>query len=232
MSQTGHGAPEPFETARTPRVKREPGRTREMILEAATAEFAANGLGGARVDEIAARSGANKRMLYHYFGDKQGLYLAVLERTYEEIRAAEMQLHLGELEPRAGMQRLIEFSFDYYTDHPHFIRLLDTENLLEGRNLKRSPEIRQRHSPLVATLEDLLRRGEETGVFRSGVDPVQLYISIAGLGYFYFGNIHTLSAIFGPALSAKAARSARRRHVVEVILGYLAPQSAPYSAPD
>jgi TetR/AcrR family transcriptional regulator len=165
-------------------------------------------------------------MLYHYFGDKQGLYLAVLERTYDEIRAAEMQLHLGELEPRAGMQRLIEFSFDYYTDHPHFIRLLDTENLQEGRNLQRSPEIRQRHSPLVATLKDLLRRGQETGVFRSGVDPIQLYISIAGLGYFYFGNIHTLSAIFGPALSGKAARATRRQHVVDVILGYLAPQGA------
>jgi TetR/AcrR family transcriptional regulator len=109
------------------RAKRDPERTRETILEAATAEFAANGLGGARADEIAARAGANKRMLYHYFGDKQGLYLAVLERTYDEIRAAEMQLHLGKLEPRAGMQRLIEFSFDYYTDHPHFVRLLDTE---------------------------------------------------------------------------------------------------------
>jgi AcrR family transcriptional regulator len=203
------------------RAKRDPERTREMILEAATAEFAASGLSGARVDEIAARAGANKRMLYHYFGDKQGLYLAVLERTYDEIRAAETQLHLAELEPRAGMRRLIEFSFDYYTDHPHFIRLLDTENLQEGRNLKRSPEIRQRHSPLVATIEDLLRRGEEAGVFRSGVDPIQLYISIAGLGYFYFGNIHTLSAIFGPALSGKAARLARRRHVVEVVLGYL-----------
>lgn len=210
------------EVAATPRVKRDPERTRELILEAATVEFATKGIGGARVDEIAARAGANKRMLYHYFGDKQGLYMAVLERTYEEIRVAETQLKLEEIEPRAAMRTLVEFSFDYFTTHPHFIRLLDNENLHKARNLRRSRDIRMRHPPLVSMIGDLLKRGEAAGQFRPGVDPVQLYISIAALGYFYFANIHTLSAIFGKELSEKAARTARRRHVVEVILGFLA----------
>ena len=142
---------------------------------------------------------------------------------YEEIRDAETALRLEQLEPRAAMRRLVEFSFDYYTNHPHFIRLLDNENLHKARNLKRSPGIRQRNSPLVSMIEDLLRRGASTGDFRSGVNPAQLYISIAGLGYFYFANIHTLSAIFGLDLQADAARAARRQHVVEVVLDYLAP---------
>jgi AcrR family transcriptional regulator len=203
--------------------RRDPERTRELILDAATTEFATKGIGGARVDAIAARSGANKRMIYHYFGDKQRLYLSVLERTYEEIRKAEMDLRLEELEPKAAMRRLIEFSFDYYTHHPHFIRLLDNENLHKARNLKRSAGIRQRNSPLVSMIRDLLKRGEARGDFRSGVDPVQLYISIAGLGYFYFANIHTLSQIFGINFQAKEARELRREHVVEVILGFLRP---------
>ena len=203
--------------------RRDPERTRATILRAATAEFAAKGIGGARVDAIAARAGANKRMIYHYFGNKQLLYLSVLERMYEEIRDAETALRLEQLEPRAAMRRLVEFSFDYYTNHPHFIRLLDNENLHKARNLKRFPGIRQPNSPLVSMIEDLLRRGASTGDFRSGVNPVQLYISIAGLGYFYFANIHTLSAIFGLDLQADAARAARRQHVVEVVLDYLAP---------
>src|SRR5215470_17344516 len=195
--------------------RRDPERTREAILAAATAEFAAKGIGGARVDAIATRAGANKRMLYHYFGNKQRLYLSVLERMYDEIRDAEAALRLEQLAPKAAMRRLVEFSFDYYTDHPHFIRLLDNENLHKARHLKRSPGIRQRNSPLVSMIEDLLRRGAASGDFRSGVNPVQLYVSIAGLGYFYFANIHTLSAIFGLDLQAEAARAQRRQHVVE-----------------
>ena len=153
-----------------------------------------------------ARSGANKRMIYHYFGDKQRLYLSVLERTYEEIRKAETDLKLEELAPKAAMQRLIEFSFDYYTHHPHFIRLLDNENLHKARNLKKSPGIRQRNSPLIGMIRDLLKRGEASGDFRSGIDPAQLYISIAGLGYFYFANIHTLSEIFGVNFQARGGQ--------------------------
>lgn len=203
--------------------RRDPDRTREQILQAAIAEFSSKGLGGARVDEIAARAGANKRMLYHYFGDKEDLFLAVLEWTYEEIRKAETRLHLGSLDPEGGMRRLVAFSFDYYTVHPHFIRLLNSENLHGAQHLKRSAQIQQMNSPLIAMITDLLRRGESTGVFKAGVDPLQLYISIAGLGYFYFANIHTLSAVFGKNLGSPRMKSRRRRHAVDVILGYLRP---------
>jgi len=204
--------------------RRDPERTRELILDAATTEFATKGIGGARVDAIAARSGANKRMIYHYFGDKQRLYLSVLERMYQEIRDAEAELKLEELAPRAALKRLIEFSFDYYTNHPHFIRLLDNENLHKARTLKRSPGVfRRRNSPLVSMIRDLLKRGEAAGDFRQGIDPIQLYVSIAGLGYFYFANIHTLSEIFGIDFKGKEARAARRQHVVEVILNFMRP---------
>jgi AcrR family transcriptional regulator len=208
----------------TPR-RRHPERTRELILDAATIEFATKGIGGARVDAIAARSRANKRMIYHYFGNKQQLYLSVLERMYQEIRSAEAELKLEELEPREAMRALIEFSFDYYTDHPHFIRLLDNENLHKGRNLTRSARIRQSNSPLVKMITELLARGAATGVFQRRVDPIQLYISIAALGYFYFANVYTLSGIFGVDLQAKEARETRRLHVVDVILSYLAPKA-------
>jgi TetR/AcrR family transcriptional regulator len=196
-------------------------RTRERILTAATAEFATKGLGGARVDTIAARARANKRMLYHYYGSKQKLYLAVLERTYEEIREAEQALRLGELKPVDGMKKLVEFSFDYFTTHRHFIRMLDNENLHRARNLKHLTNIRRRNSPLITIIRDLLDRGVTDGVFRANVDPHQLYISIAGLSYFYFANIHTLSEIFALDLASNPMMAVRRKHAVDVILGFL-----------
>jgi AcrR family transcriptional regulator len=204
--------------------RRDPERTRARILKAAQAEFAERGLGGARVDRIARLAGANKRMLYHYFGNKKDLFLAVLEDTYEEIRKAEMALHLEALEPAPAMRRLVEFSFDYFVDHPHFTRLLNSENLHRGAHLKRSSRIQAMQSPLIATITLLLERGQAAGQFRDGIDPVQLYVSIAALGYFYFSNIHTLSAAFGKDLGAKRHRLTRRRHVADVILGYLRPE--------
>jgi AcrR family transcriptional regulator len=203
--------------------RRDPERTKDLILQAGVTEFSAKGLGGARVDAIAKRAGANKRMLYHYFGNKRDLFLAVLEHIYEEIRREEEDLHLEKLDPVAGMRRLIEFSFNYYIDHPHFIRLLNSENLHHARHLRRSTRVREMHSPFIAMIRGLLRRGVRQGVFRDGVDPVQLYISIAGLGYFYFSNIHTLSTIFGKDLFNARLREMRRRHVVEVVLGFLRP---------
>jgi AcrR family transcriptional regulator len=203
--------------------RRDPERTKDLILQAGVTEFSAKGLGGARVDAIAKRAGANKRMLYHYFGNKRDLFLAVLEHIYEEIRSEEEDLHLEKLDPVAGMRRLIEFSFNYYIDHPHFIRLLNSENLHHARHLRRSTRVREMHSPFIAMIRGLLRRGVRQGVFRDGVDPVQLYISIAGLGYFYFSNIHTLSTIFGKDLFNARLREMRRRHVVEVVLGFLRP---------
>lgn len=200
---------------------RDPDATRLVILAAATDEFARYGLGGARVDRIAERAGINKRMLYYYFGHKDDLFLAVLEDSYQRIRRAEVALNLTRIDPVEGVRRLIAFTWDYYLEHPEFIRLLNSENLHQAEHLKRSRDIRAMHSPLVATLEDLLERGRRSGVFRGGVDPVQLYISIAGLAYFYLSNQHTLSTIFGRDLHAPRELAERLSHMTDVVLGYL-----------
>lgn len=203
------------------RSKRNPARTREAILRAALGEFSQNGLGGARVDEIARRSRMNKRMIYHYFGSKEGLYLAALERTYSELRNAEQALQLEHIEPVAAMRRLVQMSFRFFESHPHFISMLNTENLHDARVLKTSEQIKAMHSPLVSMIDDILTRGRQQGVMRGDVDPVQLYISIASLGYFYFSNNATLSTIFDRDLRSSQAMEQREEHVVEMVLSYL-----------
>jgi AcrR family transcriptional regulator len=201
--------------------RRNPARNQERILRAATEEFARYGLGGARVDRIAARAGANKRMLYYYYGNKEDLFLAVLEARYAHIRRAELGLHLLDLDPVQGMRRMVQFTWDYYLKHPEFLTLLNSENLHRARHLKRSRDIAAMHSPLIALLRDLLLRGERAGKFRQGVDPVQLYISIAALGYFYLSNRHTLSTIFERNLLAPKSKAERLKHMTELVLGYL-----------
>ena len=204
------------------RVRRDPERTRARILEAARTEFARRGLGGARVDQITARAGSNKRMIYYYFGNKEALFLAALESAYEHIREAEQSLKLADLDPVEGMRRLVQFTWEYYLAHPEFITLLNSENLHRARLLKKSKKVRALHSPLVAMLKSLLERGRRAGVFRRGVDPVQLYISIAALGYFYLSNNHTLSTIFGQDLMQPRALKRRLAHMTELVAGYLA----------
>jgi AcrR family transcriptional regulator len=204
-----------------PNGSRDPDRTRRRILEAATAEFARVGLGGARVDRIATRSGANKRMLYYYFGSKEALFLASLEQSYARIRNAERDLDLEHSDPREALRRLVDFTWRYFVDNPEFMTLLNSENLHKGRHLRRSRRVLEMHSPLVETLRGILRRGEKARLFRAGVDPVQLYISIAGEGYFYLSNRYTLSRIFGRDLMAPRALAARARHNADMILNAL-----------
>jgi AcrR family transcriptional regulator len=204
------------------RPTRDARRTEASILAAATTEFARHGLGGARVDRIADRAGSNKRMLYYYFGNKDALFLAVLENAYAGIRRAEEGLDLLNTNPVDGVRRLIEFTWRYFTDHPEFLALLNSENLHEARHLKRSQQIRQMNSPLIETLTVLLRRGQRSGDFRSRVDPLQLYISIAGLSYFFLSNSHTLSAVFGADLFSAAQRKTRLEHMSSLVLGFLA----------
>lgn len=203
------------------RTRRDPAKNQERILRAATAEFARSGLGGARVDRIAERAGANKRMLYYYYGNKEALFLAVMEASYAKIRNAERSLKLGEVDPVEGIRRLVEFTWAYYLKNPEFLTLLNSENLHKARHIKRSKDIPAMHSPFVATIEDLLRRGVQAGQFRRGVDAVQLYISIASLSYFYQSNRHTLSAVFARDLFAPRHRAERLKHMVELVLGYL-----------
>ena len=200
---------------------RDADRSQSTILAAARDEFAEYGLGGARVDRIAERAGLNKRLIYYYFEDKDKLFQAVLESVYTDIRERESNLRLTELEPATAVRRLIEFTWDYYREHPEFITLLNSANLHRAEHLARSDRVREMNSPLIATLGEILERGRVEGHFRGGVDPVQLYISIAGLAYFYLSNRHTLSAIFGRDLMAPKARAQRLSHMTEVILGYV-----------
>lgn len=200
---------------------RDAERSQGVILAAARDEFAEFGLGGARVDRIAERAGLNKRLIYYYFADKETLFQAVLEQSYRDIRQAEQQLNLLDLEPVDAVRRLVRFTWDYYLAHPEFLTLLNSANLHKARHLVESQRARELNSPLIETLAAVLERGRRERSFRGGVDPVQLYVSIAGLSYFYLSNSHTLSAIFGRDLLSPKARSERLSHMTDVILGYL-----------
>jgi TetR/AcrR family transcriptional regulator len=198
--------------------RRDPDRTREAILVAAQDEFAAKGLAGGRVNVIARKSGANKRMIYHYFGSKDGLYLAALERVYEGLRGEERTLHLDHLAPEVAIRRLVEFNFDYSRAHPELVSLINNENLHRARHLRKSKKVRDLHSPFVKLVGDILKRGVAKGIFRPGLDPVDVYITIAAVGYFYLSNNWTLSAIFGRSLGTEVAVRKRKRHNVDMIL--------------
>jgi TetR/AcrR family transcriptional regulator len=200
---------------------RDAERTQQAILAAAETEFASKGLAGARVDVIAEQAGANKRMLYYYFGSKDDLYLAVLEHAYGKMREAERELNLANIDPVDAIRRLVEFKFDYCQRNPTIIPLLAGENMHGAKYLKRSRKLRGMHTMLADLLSNVLAQGEKKGEIRSGIDPLHLYISISALSYLYFSNSATLSAAFGRQLSSAAEQRLRRRHCVDVILAYV-----------
>jgi AcrR family transcriptional regulator len=201
--------------------QRDADRSQLAILGAARDEFHEHGLGGARVDRIAERASVDKKLIYYYFENKDKLFQAVLEDTYRSIREAEQQLHLTDLPPADAVRALTTFTWNYYLEHPEFLTLLNSANLHRARHLEGSLRARALNSPLIETLAGVLERGRRDGVFRGGVDPMQLYISIAGLSYFYLGNNHTLSAIFGRNLLSARAKSERLSHMCDLILGYV-----------
>jgi AcrR family transcriptional regulator len=197
--------------------------TRQRILDAALVEFAEKGLAGSRVDDIAARAGANKRMLYAHFGSKEEIWLIVLEGAYAAKRAEERTVEVEGLPPEEAMARLVGFNLRYTARHPEFVALLNQENLHRAAYLKRSADVPALYSPIVDALRRVLVRGVAAGVFRNAVDATQLYISMLALGHFYVANRHTLSTIFGTPLDTEAAIAAREDHIVQVVLGFLRP---------
>ncbi|MFB9264697.1 TetR family transcriptional regulator, partial [Bradyrhizobium erythrophlei] len=206
--------------------QRDPEGMRLRILEAAKQEFATYGLAGARVDRIAANADANKRMLYYHVGNKEDLYLEVLEGAYEKIRAEERTLDLEHLDPPDAIARLIDFTWNYFLRNPEFLALLNTENLAKAKHLKRSTKVKSMHSPFVEMIRTVVNRGVASGDFSVAVDPVQLYISIAALGFFYLSNSATLSVIFGRDLLKKDARDERLDHMIALVLAALTGKSA------
>ncbi|VFR33072.1 Transcriptional regulator, TetR family [plant metagenome] len=200
---------------------RDADRSQQVILAAALQEFSEHGLGGARMERIAQRAELNKRLIYYYFQSKDDLFLAVLEEAYRNIRQAEQALRLGDMPAASAIRRLTEFTWEYYIAHPEFLTLLNSENLHQGKHLARSVHIRKMNSPLIESLGEILERGRREGVFRGGVDPLQLYVSIAGMAYFYLSNHYTLSSVFGLDLMTPKAHQERLSHICDVVLGYV-----------
>ena len=197
---------------------RNPEATRADILAAARAEFAAAGLAGARVDKIAARSGANKRMIYHYFGGKEKLFAAVVEDAYTSIRSGERDLGLDALPPLEAIRRLLDFTWQYYLRHPEFITLVNSENLHRARHVAGNRALRNLQKAYIDTVAGILRRGEAEGVFHPGIDAAQLCITMAGIGFYYLNNRHTGGVLFGFNFTSKEALEARRRFNTRTIL--------------
>lgn len=202
---------------------RDPEGTKAAILAAATREFTDKGFGGARIDAIAADAKINKRMLYHYYGGKEALYLAVLEETYGAIRTAEAKLDLAHREPEEGLRELVQFTFRYFLDHPEFLSLLATENLLKAKFLKRSERIVAMNSPLIDELRGVLKRGATQGIFRADADPLDVYLTMAALGFFYLSNRWTLSTVFRRDLVSKSELARWGEHISAVVLSSLRP---------
>jgi len=197
---------------------RNPDDTKRRILAAAKVEFAKKGLGGARVDDIAARAKANKRMMYHYFGNKEKLFRQVVEDAYGEFRDREAALELDSLEPVAAVKTLIAFIWKYFLDNPEFITLVNSENLHKARHIKKSQRMQEMNRSFVRRMQNLLERGVKAQVFRKGLDPVQVNISIAAVGYYYLTNRFTGSIVFERDLMSEDALTARLEFNTRTIL--------------
>lgn len=188
---------------------RDPDATRARILKAAKAEFARKGLGGARVDDIAVRARTNKRMLYHYFCNKEDLFRITLEDAYADIREAEARLEIEKDEPVTALKRLVRFTWAYYLENPEFITLVNSENLHKARHIKSSERIREMSRPFVGRMRALLERGAKAGLFRKDLDAVQVNITIAAIGYYYLTNRFTGSIVFERDLMDRKALEQR-----------------------
>jgi len=192
--------------------------TKARILAAAKAEFARLGLGGARVDEIAEKAGANKRMIYHYFGNKEDLFSAVLEDAYLDIRMAEHELQLDDLPPDEGMITLIKFTWDYYLANPEFIRLVNSANLHQGKHLEGSQKLKEASRRYISMIQRLLDRGADAGVFRDGIDAGQINITIAAIGYYYLTNRFSGKILFERDYMTQAALDERLAFNIDTIM--------------
>ena len=199
----------------------DPEGTKRNIVDVATREFAQKGYGGARVDAIAQRTRTSKRMIYYYFGGKEGLYLAVLEEAYSSIRRTEATLDLERLPPEKALGTLVAFTFDYQNAHPEFVRLVMNENILDGRYLARSKVIRRLNTTVIDALRTLLRRGVRAGVFRRDLDALEVHMTISALCVFNVANRATFSTIFKRDMASPRALAARRTQVVDIVLSYV-----------
>lgn len=206
-----------------PRQPRNAAATRQRILEAAVSEFAANGFSGARIENIARLGKSNIRMIYHHFGSKDQLYIEVLEHVLDQLREDELGLDFEHVSPREGVHKIFDFIHSHFASHPDLMSLLSSENLNKAAFLQRSTKIPERASPVIAALETLLRRGAEQGVFRTGVDPLHLYVTIVSLAYFHRSNAYTLSQIFRHDLLDPSWQQQHGEQAREMVFRFLEP---------
>lgn len=198
-----------------------PAANRESIVAAAIDEFALRGFKGASMDDIAARTHTTRALINYYFGSKEKLYIAVLERVYAEIREAEAELDLDPLAPVAAVRRVVEFTYNYYLSHEGFVRLVVAENQARGRHLRKSKAMRTLNRPIIDRLARVIERGQAEGRFRRDADPVEIHKAIAALGMFNVTNRYTFGAIFQRDMGAKGDVARRRDIVADMIVGYL-----------
>ncbi|MFM2443771.1 MAG: hypothetical protein RJB09_957 [Pseudomonadota bacterium] len=201
---------------------RDPVRTRDKILMQASREFAAKGFDGARVDAIALRSKLSKNMLYYYFGSKEGLFVAVLERMYEKLRTQQNDLSVRASDPVIALEQLVQHTFHALLKNPEAIRLMNEENRHKGRHIRQSQRMRELYNPLVDTIRFILERGHEQGVFRANLDPAAIYLTLASLCYHYLSNQYTLGVALGVDLGAEASRIQWLAHITELLQAFCA----------
>ncbi len=207
-------------------VKRDIARTERSILKAARQEFAKSGYAGARVEKIGTRAKVSKGMIYHCFGSKDGLFVAVLEEMYQQLSESNEDLVVNDCEPVEGIERLIAHTFTYFAENPEFIILVNSENLMKGRHLKKSKAMKDMFRPVHDKLDYLLKMGSDQGLFRKDVDTTQFYISIVALGYFFLSNRYTLGVVFDSDLFATDILKDRLDHIQDIVLGYLSNASS------
>lgn len=203
------------------RWKQDPDGVRANILEVALEEFSRNGLSGARMDEIAARTRTSKRMIYYYFGDKEGLYLRALEEAYRKVRRGEEELQLDHLSPREAVLRLAEFTFDHHRRNPDFIRMVMIENIHHGAYLRQSEAIRKLNEAAISRIGTIYRKGVSEGVFREGLTPLRIHWFISALSFFNVSNMSTFSLLFGGHLHDEAGQRTLQADVAEAVLRFV-----------
>jgi AcrR family transcriptional regulator len=212
---------------KAPERQHDAARTRNEILEVATSEFAAQGFAGARVDEIADRTRRTKRMIYYYFGSKEQLYIAVLERAYAAIRSLEREVDVEHLDPAAAIRRLAEVTFDHHSAHPEFIRLVSIENIHRGEHMAKSKQLSNLGSPAIDVITRILERGQAEGVFRRDVDPIDVHMMISAFCVFRIANRHTFGSLFGRDLTDPERCEHYRRMLGDMVVEYLSAGAKP-----
>ncbi|MDB5841089.1 MAG: bacterial regulatory s, tetR family protein [Herminiimonas sp.] len=192
--------------------------TRDAILRAAIRVFSKSGFEGGRIESISKLSRTHDRMINYYFGSKESLFIEVLKTIYQRMNEAESSLQIDIEDPVGALTTIVHFTWGYYLDHPEFMTLLNTENLHQGKHLKKSARMSELVSPAVGMLDQILQAGAERGLFRQDVRARDLYIAIASLGYFYLSNRYTLSAFLGEDLMDKDALTHWREYITDVVL--------------